>query len=258
MLTGSRVSFNSKTFPSLYTFPLLLSAARAQDQSYSQEAYMIFKQLICTLSLILIFHAHAFAQKPTAPPQTDEQRKAHEELEHKALVLLDDVIKAGDTFKRAENRILIKTQAASLLWKYDEARARLLFKDAIALFADLQKDQENIDPPEQPESMFNSPRVLRVTILMSLAQHDERMAIEFMRATRTSSQTNIVNGVYGDLDTQMDLNLAVQLASSNPKMAVEIAEDSLQKGFSYQLTNLISAIRVKDPDAASRLASDIL
>lgn len=225
---------------------------------------MISRQLARFLLLVLLLPSYAFAQKPDAPTQTDEERKAQQELEHKALRLLDDVIKEADTFNHAENRVRVKSLAANLLWKYDESRARAIFKDAAAAFVDLLKEQENEDTAERAK-LFQSEKELRGEMVRMLAEHDARMAREFMRATRPSmlqangaGQSQCVVCLMDDSDPQSDLNVGAQIASNDPKLALEIGEESLQKGFNYQLTGLISSIREKDPDSAARLAGDIM
>ena len=225
---------------------------------------MVSRQLVRFLILILLLPSYAFAQKPDATKLSDEERKAQQELEHKALGLLDDIIKESDSFNHAENRVRVKAAAANLLWKYDESRARAIFKDATAAFIDLLKEQETEDPAERAK-LFQSEKELRGEMLRMLAEHDARMAREFMRATRPSAlQANNVGQpqcptcLIDDTDPSTDLNLAAQIASNDPKLALEVGEESLQKGFTYQLTGLLSSIREKDPDSAARLASDIM
>ncbi|HYJ45722.1 MAG TPA: hypothetical protein VEV81_03840, partial [Pyrinomonadaceae bacterium] len=216
---------------------------------------MIQKKSICSLLLTLILSTSAFAQKPGAPPLTEEQRKARQELEHKALVLLDDVIKEGDSFKHVENRIQIKAASAYLLWKYDEARARTLFRDVMASFTGLLNDSQNAETPEAAK-IFEETKLLRAQVLQMLVACDARLAREFMRATRP--QTGADGNTMADVDLQLDVNLAAQIAPTDPKLAVEIAEESLSKGFSYQLTTIVSALRAKDPEAAAKLAGEIM
>ncbi|HKC66483.1 MAG TPA: hypothetical protein VKB86_22760 [Pyrinomonadaceae bacterium] len=225
---------------------------------------MVSRQLVRFLILVLLLPSYAFAQKPDATKLSDEERKAQQELEHKALGLLDDIIKESDSFNHAENRVRVKSLAANLLWKYDESRARAIFKDAAAAFVDLLKEQVSEDPAERMR-LFQSEKELRGEMLRMLAEHDARMAREFMRATRPSAlQANNVGQpqcptcLIDDTDPSTDLNLAAQIASNDPKLALEIGEESLQKGFTYQLTGLLSSIREKDPDSAARLASEIM
>jgi hypothetical protein len=181
------------------------------------------------------------------------QGKAQKELEQKALSLLDDVIKDSESFKHAENRIRIRAAAAYILWRYDEARARVLFRESMASLIDLLKEPTDDDPAEA-RKMFEGPKQLRAEMLQMLAQRDARLARELLRATRSG---NAREGTEY-LDREMDLTLAAQIASSDPKLAAEIAQDSLSKGFAYQLPGLVTAIREKDPEVAARLASDIM
>jgi hypothetical protein len=219
---------------------------------------MISKLLVCSLSLILALSTTAFAQKPSAAPPTEEQRKAQQELEHKALALLDDIIKEGDAFKLAENRIQIKASSAYILWQYDEARARLLFRDVIASFANLLNNPPDAETPEEAKA-FAGTKMLQGEILQMMATRDPRMAREFARATRmpNSQPGTDVNAVEEEA-VQTDLGLATQIAERDPKLAVEIAEESLSKGLYYQQTAIISAVQAKDSDAAAKLAGEVM
>lgn len=217
---------------------------------------MIPKHLTRSLCLLLLIFSSALSQTPSS--QADEQRKAQKELEQKALSLLDDVIKDAGSFKQIENRIRIKAVAANILWKYDEARARIIFREAMASLVDVLKDQM-VSNPEEAQRMFEGPKELRGEMLLMLARHDPRLARELLRATRApASQAGGAQdqGVYFDLQT--DLNLATQIASSDPKLATEIAEESLANELPYQLPNLIDSIREKDPEAAAHLASEVM
>jgi len=186
------------------------------------------------------------------------QSKAQKELEQKALGLLDDVIKDSESFKQAENRIRIRASAAYILWRYDEARARILFREAMVSLIDILKEPADEDPVEA-RKMFEGPKQLRAEMIQMLAQRDARLARELLRATRSpASQGGNAREGMEDFDRQMDLNLAEQIASSDPKLAAEIAQESLSKGFAYQLPGLVTAIREKDPEVAARLASDIM
>lgn len=219
---------------------------------------MIPKYFVRSLILLLAISTSVLAQTPAATPQTEAQSKAQKELEQKALGLLDDVIKDSESFKHAENRIRIRAAVAYVLWKYDEARARLLFREAMASLIDLLKEPADEDPAEARKK-FEGPKQLRAEMLQMLAQRDARLARELLRATRPpASQAGNDSEGAEYLDRETDLNLATQIASSDPKLAAEIAQESLSKGFAYQLPRLVETIREKDPDVAARLASDIM
>lgn len=219
---------------------------------------MISKILARSFALILIFSITVLAQQPAATPPTEEQRRAQQELERKTLALLDDVIKEADSFKQAENRIQVKASSAYILWKYDEARARILFRDVMASFTELLNNQPDADAPESAR-IFGGVKMLQGEIAQMLAARDPRMAREFLRATRPPNpQPGKEGSAAMDPDEQMDMSLAVQVAERDPKLSLEIAEERLAKGWPNQLLSVVTSLQAKDPEAASKLAGEIM
>src|SRR5258708_810824 len=128
---------------------------------------MIFIRRLRYLGVLAVLCSLALAQSPA--PQSGEQsnedkRKAQEELQKKALVLLDEVIKQASGLRAPQNRALIQAHAANLLWKFDEKTARAIFRavtDEMAqainsLVSDGEMDKAQ---PEDPQS-FMFPRQL--------------------------------------------------------------------------------------------------
>lgn len=218
---------------------------------------MVSRHLLRSLILILLLAAAAFAQKPTVPPPSDAERKNQEELKQKAFSLLEDVIKDSESFKHAENRIRIRASAASVLWDYDEARARILFKEAMASLADLLNNEEGDDSTKNVPAMFEGPRQLRRELLQMLAQRDVRLARDFLRATRPQN-SQPASPREALPDQPLEINLATRIAATDPQEALEIAEETLSRGLSYELPGFLSALREKDPEAAAKLASQIM
>jgi hypothetical protein len=217
---------------------------------------MIFRQPLFSLVLILLLSSTAFTQKPTPSPQADAQRKAQQELQGKAISLLEDVVKDSESFKHAENRISIKALAANILWPHDEARARILFKEAMASLAELLNNQESVDEQARPK-MLEGPQRLRRELLQMLAQRDARLARDFLYATRPQGSKP---GDRRDArpDQPLELSLATRIAETDPKLALEIAEESLSTGLAYDLPPLLSVIRQKDPEGAARIANQVV
>lgn len=223
---------------------------------------MAFKLSVRALIVLLSLFSQSFAQQTpnaaAAPPQTDEQRKEQQEMKRKALDLLDITVKDSESFKLPENRIRIRMMAADILWDYDEARARTLFKEASAGLAELLNSQEVVEQTGR-NMMVESVKNLRREMLKMLGGRDARLAREFLRATR-SSPTEQANAshVSPENDLQLELSLATQIASTDPKQALEIGKESLSQGFSFELMNLLPALQQKDAAAASTLASEIV
>lgn len=219
---------------------------------------MILRHQLRLFVLIALFSSAIFAQTPAAaiPPSAEEQRQAQQELRSKALNLLEDVIKDAESFKHPENRIRLKAAAANVLWLHDEARARLLFKEAMASLIALLNNQDPADAATNPR-MFAGAYTLRGEFLQLLAQRDARLAREFLRATRPPG-AQPKHSQEARTDQPLEMNLAMQIAATDPAQALEIAEENLSAGFSYELPQLLSAIREKDPEGAARLASRIV
>jgi hypothetical protein len=217
---------------------------------------MISKNLLRSLIILLLFSLPAFSQTPTPTPQTEEQRKAQQVLRAKALNLLEDVIKDSESFKHAENRVRVRALAANVLWENDQARARSIFKEVTASLVDLLNNQEPSEQQERPR-MFEGLNQLRREILEMLAQRDARLARDFLRATRQPG-ARPTNAREMLPDQQLEMNLATQFAATDPKQALEIGEENLSRGLSYEMPQLINALREKDSEAAAKLASEVV
>lgn len=218
------------------------------------------RSLVGLLALVLLFSSSpASAQTPPSKTPTEEQLKAKKELELKALVLLDEIIKDAQSFRVAENRLRLKAMAAGLLWKHDEPRARILFKETLAGVVDLLNNEENAEEVTNPR-MFPGATQLRREVVQMLAVHDARMARDFLRSTRraTARPANARHVQPEGDDLQLEYSLGTQITETDPKQALEVAEESLAKGFSYELINTLRTLREKDQEAAAKLAGEIV
>jgi len=196
------------------------------------------------------------------PQKTSEQQA----LERKALALLDELAGGADALRRPENRALVRASVADILWTHDEKRARALFKDAIfGLVETTPADADDSDESfEMGFGMMAKQMTmqLRSEVLQMIAAHDARLALEYLRATRppASPAATLASKRYGlpDTESQTELALAAQMATSEPKQALEVAEESLSHGISSQLPDIVEKLGKKDRDAATKLATDIV
>ncbi|MGI8655150.1 MAG: hypothetical protein ACR2LC_08025 [Pyrinomonadaceae bacterium] len=240
---------------------------------------MTLKQKIrCYMLLLLICSAAAFvasAQTPatatdatTTTTTTGQPQKTSEQqaLERKALALLDELAGGADTLRLPENRALVRASIADILWTHDEKRARALFKDAIFGISETTPAAAD-DADESFEMGFGMmakqmKMQLRSEVLQMIASHDARLALEYLRATRppASSAATLASKRYGlpDTESQTELSLAEQMATSEPKQALEVAEESLSRGISPQLPDIVLKLEKKDHEAAAKLATDIV
>lgn len=220
-------------------------------------------RFVAHLLMAALLYTTAVAQNPVSPnvsgrtkPQlTPEQQKAQQELERKAVLLLEDLVSDAMSLKLTENRIFVLTSAADLLWKRDETRARTLLREAMNQYYSLAQAD-----PQSKEGMFENRVNMRTFLLQLLAGRDTKMALEFLRATRQAPPgSKERSGQLGqDFDKQFELQLAVRMAENDPQSALQIAEDTLSKELNHQVLEIWSSLQRKDPNLANRLSTQII
>lgn len=213
----------------------------------------------CTFSMLLLTTvtlAQA-ANSPATDDATEQVRKAHKELESKALALLDESINETRALKLAENRIHLETNAAAALWPHDKERARALFNAAKDEMAAFMGSIETDDP--QYYNLVQWAAQLRGATMQTIAQYDPKLALDFMHATpQPPPPPQYGQYQQPDPEVQLETSLAQQIAAQDPQQALRMAEEVLSKGFSSNLTSVLEQMRQKDPEAATKLAGEII
>lgn len=221
---------------------------------------MFFKRSLHLFITALLIVVPATGQTPVASKQetaSKEQKPddAQTKLTAQALELLDAVLKDAEQLRLPQNRVYVSLMSAELLWNHDEQTARVLLKNAMADFrAILAVSDDGKMPQAYRQRMERSQ--LREKILFALARHDARLARAFLAETRSDAPPNPELQV--ENEGALEVRLAMVIAANDPAQALEMAQKSLAKGFTYALPELVSKIHEKDPDAAAQLTGDIL
>jgi hypothetical protein len=225
---------------------------------------MISQRLLSSFVLILLLLVPALAQTPEDQSPLDQQEKQEKalelkkEVERKTLSLLDEVIGSAVTLKNPENRALVLTGAADLLWTRDEKRARSLFKDALNNLNSIAIRFDEKMSDEQRASYWKLAQQ-RKEILQMIARRDADMALDLLRASRSQTSRRSAKGFQQpDEDRQLEQSLAIQVAANDPKRALQMAEDSLSKGLTPELLNLLARLNDKDTELAGHFAADLI
>lgn len=190
-----------------------------------------------------------------AQSRESEEKKAREEREKKTLALVDEIIKETQSLKLPENRIRIDIALAESLWSRDEKRARALFKEAVASLSEITAAVDSGD--REYSDLAQLPQQLRQEILQVAANHDPKLALDILRASRPASPEQMTYGP-PTFEAQLEMRLAVQLAAKDPQEALSLAEDSLKLGIDYEAMNLLYRLQSQDKSAAERFLGDIL
>ncbi|MGI8656462.1 MAG: hypothetical protein ACR2LC_14745 [Pyrinomonadaceae bacterium] len=241
------------------------------------------KHLIASTALsLLVCSSNAFAQMPvptSTPAPTEQQKQAQKEVEKKALALLEDTIADAQSLRVPENRALVTATAADLLWTRDEKRARSLFTDALNALAAARTASSGANNAEDGEGAGRNyanyagymASALRQQLLQMVARHDATLALDLLRAgssvkqapasdaskVAAPAQANQNRGMM-DEDARLEQTLIAQIAATDPKTALRIAEESLAKGVSPNLLSTLRVLQRKDAEAATKLAGSIV
>lgn len=218
------------------------------------------------LILILIATFALLGVVPAQQSNDKEQRDAKEqqELEKKTTALLNEVVSASWSLKAPENRSFVMTSAADLLWSSDQKRARTLYWDALNslnLTTATRATGENPSKAEQEKltQEFLSNFELRQNILRKVARKDPQLALDMLRATRQVPPSGpYVKRMQLPDDRELEQEIATEVIARDPAQALQLARDSLARGFSYELMNLLYLLNQKDSEKALQFAGEII
>src|SRR5688500_2408920 len=221
------------------------------------------RRLSHVLLLALLVGSHAPASRAQRPGETPpskkaeaEQEAARAELERKALGLLEEALAEAAGLKLVENRVRAQLTAARLLWPRDPRAAREAFDAAAVGLAALTAE---VNPEEN--QFYNAAQTvmqLRGEMLQLAGQHDAKLALDFLRATRPSYAEALTAAGFGQQELMLELTLAGQVAAQEPRRALEMAEESLNRGVTMAVINVLNGLSAKDPAAAAKLAAAIV
>ena len=239
--------------------------------------------LLISFSLALPWSVAAQGDEKEKAQKEDEKRQ---ELERKTLAMLDEVATQALSLRLPENRSLVLANAADLLWTHDEKRARSLFWDALnnltsaigpAEDGSTVRDSTTKDSKTKESTAKDSTTKrstndkaqslnqyfatfnARQEFLRKVARRDPQLALDMLRATRQPPPEQPASANYHLPDeSDLEQEIANEAAARDPKRAVQIARESLSKGFTFQLLGLLFNLNQRSPEAASEFAGDVI
>jgi hypothetical protein len=197
--------------------------------------------------------------------ESEEAKRAREELEKKALTFLEQLIADSASLTLAENRVYVQAKAVELLWKHDETRARALAREVMSQIVAFNSEstpageQDSYLPSFQMMALRSGNIVnMRNQLMNFLATVDSKFALEFLRATRRPDPPNGRMGGDRNQEKYLEYQLASQVAGSDPQLSFQMAEDLIKNGLNYQVLSILNNLRNKDPQLGARLANEIV
>lgn len=199
----------------------------------------------------------------TTDSQKEKEAAERQELEKQTLVLLNEIVSAAWGLKLPENRVFIMSNAGDLLWTIDEKRARALYWDAVNTFnsmsLSLPATTENLSKSEKDKiaQSYYSNFGLRQGLQLHVAHRDSQLALDMLRASHQVALSLEPDFPFADERT-LEQQIAGEVAARDPVRALQIAQQSLAKGLSFEALNLLYQLNQKDAEKATQFASDII
>jgi len=232
------------------------------------------------VSLMMFFSLCFSVPAQTSPTESKtEKEKAQKELEKRVLEILDQAVSDASALKLSQNRAVVYAIAGDLYWKFDEKRARELFRNCeseiLVTNDESEKEKkENDDPYAGFIFEFSS---IRNEILPLIAKHDADLALQMLASTRPAKLAEAMlkaaqpnakqEGGYMNFNPDqmrvqqeiaLEQQFAVLAAEQNPDKAIKLLKDSLSKGISWNVLSLLQKINKKDEKKAAALADDVV
>jgi hypothetical protein len=191
-----------------------------------------------------------------ATEQELQAGRNQEVLKAKGLALLSEVADSLSQIRLPQTRVRAQLQASQLLWPSDEKLAAKLAGEAMEGVKEYLASVDTVD--DDYYQTYGLATQLRQEIVQILGPRDPEMVLGFLRTTRTLTNPDPrQNNSQWDQELNLELSLAHQISARDPKRALEIAEQSLKKGYSSSLIGIINSLRATDPEMAAKLAKQI-
>ena len=210
---------------------------------------------ICS-ALVLVLTTNLVIAQVDEKAKAEKKIERQKELERQTLILVEEVAAGAAGLKLPENRSYVLATAADLLWDKDEKRARALFWESLnTLNIIFETETKKTSKNERATSYFAT-FSLRQSLLRLVARHDADLALELLRTTRQSPPEN-TKFRFPD-DRELEQQIAAEAAARDPQRALQLARDSLARGFTYELLNLLFQLNEIDQEVGSKFAGQII
>jgi hypothetical protein len=199
-----------------------------------------------------------------AQQNADKEAEQRQELEKKTFALVNEVTSAAWGLKLPENRVFILASAADLLWPSDEKRAKALYWDAlnsinsIATVTAVPGETPSKAEREKILQSYFQVFQLRQKILVQVSHRDAQLALDMLRATRQIPPRQLGPEFLFAGELQLEQEIASEVAAHDPAQALQLARQSLAKGLSFQLLDLLNKLNLADSEKATQFAGEII
>lgn len=212
------------------------------------------KNVCARLLVAIVFPALALGQ--TSKPTVKSIDRSQVDLRYaRAIELIRDTASDATLWDDKRMAIIVLSSAADLLWDDSPVQSAKWLTKAWDL-ANQTPDSPRDD--RLKEFFTHSVKGELRTIVMSVARkHDTKMAESFLTylAEQKCLDEKKERGAFDDRTARSEqlLSLALQALDSDPALATDLAARSLADGLSFNLQNVLTGLRGKNPELANRL-----
>ena len=184
--------------------------------------------------------------------QTDSKKEAAE-LEKKTLALLNEIASGAWGLKLPENRVYIMANTADLLWPFDEKRARNLYWEAVNSINSAGPANLKSGDRDKIREAYYLTIWLRRTVLRQVVRRDSQLALDILRASRQVPPKELLAE-----ERHFEQEIAGLIAARDPAQGLQFARESLAKGITWELVNLLQQLQQRDAEKAAMFAGEII
>jgi hypothetical protein len=206
------------------------------------------------------------SQATSAHSPGDEAANLLAANQQSAIWQLDQLFRLTKEFDDGFLKIKAQAQIADVLWKYDEPRARDMFKDAFREIEspELAKELSDGDAGKSAPKTLDFARLyslkykLRSEVILLISRRDSRLADALVKSLSLSapdadtSPATINSAAVSD-QTILYMQLAMRIAQTNPQGAARLVRLGINNGINPMLAPVLTQIRSKDPAIADQL-----
>lgn len=227
---------------------------------------MRIKPLLLLL-LLSISISPCFSTSPgqNAKEKAEKEAEQRRVLRRKTHVLIDEIATGALSLKLPANRASMLAAAADLMWEHDEKRARNLFWDALNTL-NLIMGPPPADPTAKKTTKEKQQKLtayyanfgMRRELLRRVSRRDPQLAMDIFRATQQPVAEPLNADYWFPDERELEQQIAGEAAARDPKRALQIARESLAKGITFQLYDLLFGLNGRDADLGTKFASEII
>lgn len=220
--------------------------------------------MLVSLGIVLVCLPTVRAQL-TDTDKAKKEKEQREQLRKKAFVLVDEVASGALSLKLPENRTFILSAAAELMWEQDPTRARGMFWDALNSLNLLLPTPSNsgsaANDKQQSQEAYFAVLGIKQELIRRVARRDPQLALDMLQNSHQLFADSASGGnarVALAEEQRLEQQIATEATARDPQKAFQLARDSLARGLSFELLELLYRLNQADAELASKFAGEII